>query len=62
MAYDDYEGGDGAGILYPLTIFLALGVWLVVQRYQSVRNRAVPFRIAPPTVSAPPSRPLAQLI
>ena len=51
MAYDDYDD-DGVGILYPLTIFFALGIWLVVQRYNSIRNRAVPFRKAPPPVSS----------
>lgn len=52
MAYadiDDY-GNDGPGILYPLSVFFALGIWLVFQRYQSMRNRAVPFRIRPPEV------------
>lgn len=48
-AYDDYDY-EGPGILYPISIFFALGIWLVFQRYQSMRNRAVPFRIRVPEV------------
>lgn len=46
---DDYDN-DGPGILYPISIFFALGIWLVFQRYHSMRNRAVPFRIRAPEV------------
>lgn len=46
---DDYED-DGFGIIYPLSLFFALGIWLVFQRYHSMRNRAVPFRIRAPEV------------
>ncbi|KAI0718937.1 meiotic sister-chromatid recombination aldehyde dehydrogenase [Cerioporus squamosus] len=45
--YDDDEGG----IIDPvwlLMICFALGIWLVINRYQSLLNRAVFFRIAPP--------------
>ncbi|KIP11111.1 hypothetical protein PHLGIDRAFT_125015 [Phlebiopsis gigantea 11061_1 CR5-6] len=49
---DDYDN-DGPGILYPMTIFFALGIWLVFQRYQSMRNRAVPFRIRVPEQIGP---------
>lgn len=50
--YDyDYEyEEEGFSIIWPLTICLALGIWLVVNRYASVRNRAVPFRVTPPEV------------
>ena len=41
----DDDANDGPGIFYPLSIFFALGIWLVFQRYQSMRNRAVPFRV-----------------
>lgn len=55
MSYDydyDYEYEDeGFGLAWPLIICLGLGIWLVVDRYKSVRNRAVPFRVAPPDVS-----------
>ncbi|TCD64319.1 Meiotic Sister-Chromatid recombination aldehyde dehydrogenase [Steccherinum ochraceum] len=53
MPYDDYDYDydyeeEGFGIVWPLTICLALGIYLVFERYRSVRNRAVPFRVAPP--------------
>lgn len=53
MSYDDYDE-DGIGIVYPLSIFFALGIWLVFQRYHSIRNRAVPFRVRTPDVSIAP--------
>ena len=52
MAYldiDEYDD-DGFGIIYPLSLFFALGIWLVFQRYNSMRNRAVPFRVRAPEV------------
>lgn len=51
MSYDDYDDDEGFGIFWPLTFFIALGIWIVIQRYQSVRNRAVPFYVRPPEVS-----------
>ena len=46
---DEYDD-EGLGIVYPISIFFALGIWLVFQRYQSMRNRAVPFRVRAPEV------------
>ncbi|KAJ3534463.1 hypothetical protein NM688_g7133 [Phlebia brevispora] len=57
MSYDDYDD-DGIGIIYPLSFFIALGIWIVVQRYHSVRNRAVPFYIRAPEQIGPNFLPL----
>lgn len=46
----DDDADEGFGILYPISIFFALGIWLVFQRYHSMRNRAVPFRVRAPEV------------
>ena len=53
MSYDyDYDYDDeGVGVLWPLTMVFALGIYLVVQRYNSIRNRAIPFRVDQPEVS-----------
>lgn len=48
--FDDYDDDSFGGILYPLSIFFALGIWLVIHRYHSMRNRAVPFRVRAPEV------------
>lgn len=51
MAYNyDYDD-EGINFLYPLSAFFALGIWLVISRYHSIRNRAVPFVHRPPLVS-----------
>ena len=47
---DDYDDAGVGSILYPLSICFAVGIWLVVQRYHSIRNRAVPFRVRIPEV------------
>ena len=47
---DDFESG-GINVLYPLTLFFAFGIWLVFQRYQTIRNRAAPFNWPAPKVS-----------
>lgn len=44
--YDD----DGVNVLLWLSLFFAVGIWLVINRFQSFHNRAVPFRLAPPAV------------
>lgn len=31
-------------LLYHITVFFAFGIWTVVNRYQTARNRAIPFR------------------
>lgn len=41
---------ESLGAAYPLSICFAVGMWLVVFRYQSVRDRAVPFRMQVPDV------------
>ena len=51
----DFDYDDEGGVIDPiwlLTICIALGIWLVVQRYRSLLNRAVFFRIPPPPVRA----------
>ena len=55
MAYREveYDYDDEGGVIDPvwlLTICFALGIWLVVNRYQSLLNRAIFFRLAPPPV------------
>jgi hypothetical protein len=45
-----YELPDILGPVYPLTICLAVGVWLVVFRYQTIRDRPFPFHLQPPPV------------
>ncbi|KAM5536033.1 hypothetical protein V8D89_010291 [Ganoderma adspersum] len=47
----DYDYDDEGGLIDPvwlLTICFALGIWLVFNRYQSLLNRAIFFRLAPP--------------
>ncbi|KAH9920227.1 meiotic sister-chromatid recombination aldehyde dehydrogenase [Epithele typhae] len=44
--YDDENGGIDP--VWLLTICIALGIWLVINRYQSLLNRAIFFRIPPP--------------
>ena len=49
----DYDYDDEGGLIDPvwlLTICFALGIWLVINRYQSLLNRAIFFRIPPPPV------------
>ena len=50
----DYD--DEGGVIDPvwlLTICFALGIWLVFNRYQSLLNRAIFFRLPPPPVRVP---------
>ena len=52
MASSNYgQDGDFMLVFYSLTAFFALGIWTVVQRYQTIKNRAVPFNLAIPDVS-----------
>ncbi|PCH34198.1 meiotic sister-chromatid recombination aldehyde dehydrogenase [Wolfiporia cocos MD-104 SS10] len=48
---------DGLDVFYPLTLFFALGIWLVFHRFQTVHNRAVPFRHPPPPQIGPHFEP-----
>ena len=51
----DYDYDDEGGLIDPvwlLTICFALGICLVINRYQSLLNRAIFFRIPPPPVRA----------
>lgn len=43
---------EGVNVLLWLSLFFAAGIWLVINRFQSFHNRAVPFRLAPPAVRA----------
>ena len=47
--YDEYED-EGISFTTPLLISFALGIYLVYTRYHSIRNRAIPFKLAPPEV------------
>ncbi|EJD03805.1 meiotic sister-chromatid recombination aldehyde dehydrogenase [Fomitiporia mediterranea MF3/22] len=44
---------DGTGLFYALSICIALGIWLVFARYQTVRNRAVLFTWPAPDAADP---------
>ncbi|GLB35450.1 putative aldehyde dehydrogenase family protein [Lyophyllum shimeji] len=52
VGYDDDEQ-TGIDVVYPLTIFFAFGIWLVVQRYHKMHNSAVPFYHAIPAAADP---------
>lgn len=47
---DDDDDHTGIDVVYPLTAFFALGIWLVFRRYQNANNSAVPFTMDPPAV------------
>lgn len=44
---------DGPELFYALSVCFAVGIWLVFARYQSVKNRAVPFKWPAPDVNFP---------
>ena len=44
------DANGGIDILWFITFFFALGIWLVFKRYDNARNRAVPFEWTPPDV------------
>lgn len=48
----EYEYNDTSMrlFLYLLTAFFALGIYLVISRYNAIYNRAVPFRYRIPEV------------
>jgi hypothetical protein len=45
-----YNVSELIGAAYPLTICFALGIWLVIWRFQTIRDRAVPFHLRAPPV------------
>ncbi|RDB24175.1 hypothetical protein Hypma_008675 [Hypsizygus marmoreus] len=47
---DDHKGID---VVYPLTLFFGLGIWLVFQRYQKMHNSPVPFEYPAPKPADP---------
>ncbi|KAH9913364.1 meiotic sister-chromatid recombination aldehyde dehydrogenase [Fomitopsis serialis] len=49
----EYDEDGGLNFLLPLSLFFAAGIWLVINRFQSFHNRAVPFRLAPPPEIGP---------
>ncbi|TFK56634.1 Aldedh-domain-containing protein [Heliocybe sulcata] len=49
---DDYDE-EGTDFVTPLTIFFALGIYLVFRRYQNNRNRPIPFRWPEPREAEP---------
>ncbi|KZT72872.1 Aldedh-domain-containing protein [Daedalea quercina L-15889] len=44
---------DGLNVILPLSLCVAAGIWLVINRFQSFHNRAVPFRVPPPPQIGP---------
>lgn len=45
-----YSEEGGIDVFYLLTTFIALGIWLVVQRYQRAHNSPLPFKFKIPKV------------
>jgi len=54
---DGDEDGSNVELFYFMTGFFAVGIWLVVQRYQWIHNRAIDFKINYPIVRVLLSRP-----
>ncbi|CAK5279454.1 unnamed protein product [Mycena citricolor] len=50
---DDDDVGGGFDIVYPLTACIALGIWLVVERYRKAQSAPVVFEWAPPPAAEP---------
>ncbi|KZT08679.1 meiotic sister-chromatid recombination aldehyde dehydrogenase [Laetiporus sulphureus 93-53] len=51
MADYDYDDEEGVDVFYMILGFVTVGVWLVIHRYRSILNRAVPFhQPAPPEI------------
>ncbi|KAJ6608610.1 Aldehyde/histidinol dehydrogenase [Mycena sp. CBHHK59/15] len=50
---DDDDGQRGIDIVYPLTLCVALGIWLVVRRYQKAQYAAVGFEYEPHEAADP---------
>jgi hypothetical protein len=50
---DGEDNARGFDIIYPLTACVALGIWLVVNRYQKAQYAAVAFEYEPRDVRAP---------
>lgn len=48
--WSDDDDEPGIDVLYLLSAFFAIGIWLVFERYQHARNSAKPFRISIPAV------------
>ncbi|RXW21008.1 hypothetical protein EST38_g4856 [Candolleomyces aberdarensis] len=53
MSRDPDEVSAGLDPKYPLTLFLALGIWLVYDRYQKAHNSPLPFEVTPPAAADP---------
>lgn len=51
----EYDSNDNSTrlVFYLLTAFFALGIYLVVSRYNAIYNRPVPFRYRIPEVCDP---------
>jgi hypothetical protein len=44
------DEGQGIDVLYLISLFFALGIWLVFNRYQNSRNSAIYFEYRVPAV------------
>ncbi|EAU88201.1 meiotic Sister-Chromatid recombination aldehyde dehydrogenase [Coprinopsis cinerea okayama7 len=51
----DVDDVPKAGLdpIYPLTLFFAMGIWLVYERYQKLHNSPLHFEISPPIAADP---------
>lgn len=45
-----YRVSELLGAIYPITLSFAGGLWLVIWRYRTIRDRAVPFHLKAPPV------------
>ncbi|KAG7086578.1 hypothetical protein E1B28_002524 [Marasmius oreades] len=50
---DEHRDDEGIDVLYALTVFFALGIWLVIQRERRMKNSAIPFRFRAPVEADP---------
>jgi hypothetical protein len=48
--YSFFLPDNGVDVILSLAIFFGLGIWLVVQRYKNIRDRAVLFYCPAPAV------------
>jgi hypothetical protein len=42
--FSSHSRSDEPDVLYPLSIFFGVGIWIVIRRYQNIRDRARNFR------------------
>ncbi|TFK27419.1 meiotic sister-chromatid recombination aldehyde dehydrogenase [Coprinopsis marcescibilis] len=53
LGNDSDDSPQGLDPVYPLTLFFAIGIWLVYERYQKLHNSPLPFSVAAPQAAEP---------